>query len=315
MAAGDLNRDGVPDLVVANADGHSIDIQIGNGDGTFVDPSRIPIAGGNPRGVTLADYNVDGKLDIIVTEYATGAWRVLYGNGTGGVSRQDRFGGIANPQGVLAADFNRDGRPDVAIAGAGINLVAIFYSTSNGGIVQRNVTVGGAVNVLASGDYNHDGWLDLSAASTSNSAIYTLHGGAAGLAWKVTTPSGSSPRGIAAADVNQDGWLDLITANRASNTVNVHLGSASQPGSFGAARAVDAGAGSRDVAAGDFDHDVAIPGRTIRSSSSSKGRPTSRVIRSIRSGQRPPLPSTWRNAIAAASPDGDGRTTDGARRT
>lgn len=252
MAAGDLNRDTVPDLVVAQADGNAVDIFIGNGDGSFAGPQRVAITGG-PRGVTLADWNVDGKLDIIVTEYTTGAWRILYGDGSGGISRQDRYGSIANPQGVLAADFNRDGRPDVAIAGTGINLVAIFVTTAGGGFVQRNVTVGGAVNVLAAGDYNRDGWLDLAAASTSNGRIYTMLGSSTGLAWKVTNVSGSSPRGILAADINQDGRLDLVTANRASSTVNVHLGTGS--GSFSDAHTVQAGSGSRDVTAGDFNHD------------------------------------------------------------
>jgi hypothetical protein len=255
MAAGDLDGDATPDLVIAQADGNAVDILLGNGDGTFAAPRRVPIAGGNPRGVAIADYNGDGNLDVIVTEYATGAWRILYGDGAGAIARQDRFGAIAHPQGVLAADFNHDGRLDVAIAGAGINLVAVFVTTP-AGIAQRNVTVGGAVNVLAAGDYNRDGWLDLSAASSSNNNIYTLHGSAAGLAWRVTTASASSPRGIVAADVNRDGRLDLMTANRASSTANVHLGNGT--GSFAAARPVAAGSGSRAIVSGDFDHDGRI---------------------------------------------------------
>lgn len=267
LAAGDLNRDDIADLVVAQADGHTVDVHIGNGDGTFAAPLRLPIAGGSPRGVTLVEHDGDGKLDIIATEYATNAWRILYGDGEGAFNRQARFGAIANPQGVLAADFNRDGRPDVAIAGAGINIVAVFFSTSSGGLVQRNVPVRGAVNVLAAGDYNHDGWLDLSAASSSNSEIYTLLGGPSGLTWSVTTTSGSSPRGIVAADVNQDGCLDLMTANRASSTVNVHLGSGS--GTFAAAQAVRAGQGSRNLSAGDFDHDGRLDLITVNESAGS----------------------------------------------
>jgi hypothetical protein len=267
LVAGDLDRDAIPDLVVAQADGNRVDVYIGLGNGTFRNPLAIPIAGGNPRGVTLVDYDRDGKLDIIVTEYATGAWRILYGDGAGAIARQDRFGSITSPQGVLSADFNRDGRPDVAIAGAGINLVALFLSTSSGGLVQRNVLVGGAVNVLAAGDYNRDGWLDLSAVSTSNGQIYTMHGSASGLAWRVSTASGSSPRGIVAADINQDGRLDLVTANRASSTVNVHLGTGS--GTFSAAQAVPAGSWSRDVTAGDFDHDGRIDLATVNELASS----------------------------------------------
>ena len=185
MAAGDLNRDGWTDLVIANADLEGVTVLLSTGrDGDFVQRA-YPMPGANPRGVALGDRDRDGVLDLIVTEYATGAWRVLYGDGAGWVAREERFGSISHPQGVVAADFNHDGWLDIAIAGSGINIVAVFYSTATGGMVQKNVTVGGAVNVLASGDYNRDGWLDLSAASSSNSAIYTLHGSASGLAWRV----------------------------------------------------------------------------------------------------------------------------------
>ena len=255
MAAGDLNRDGWPDLAIANADAQGVTLLISAGVAGSFRQVDYPMPGANPRGIALGDRDRDGALDILVTEYATGAWRILYGDGAGSIAREERYGAIANPQGIITADFNRDGRLDVAIAGAGVNIVAIFYSTPAGGFQQKNVAVDGAVNVLAQGDYNRDGWLDLAAVSTSNSMIYTLLGGSAGLAWRGSTPSGSSPRGIVAADVNHDGWVDLMTANRASNTVNVHLGMASQPGSFTDADSFAAGSGSRAMAAADFDRD------------------------------------------------------------
>ena len=68
LAAGDLNRDGKPNLVVANADADAVDILIGAGDGTFRTRSRVDITGGAPRGVTIADDDRDGMADIIVTE-------------------------------------------------------------------------------------------------------------------------------------------------------------------------------------------------------------------------------------------------------
>jgi hypothetical protein len=258
LVAADLNHDAIPDLAIANADADAVDVLLGAGDGTFRALTRIAMPGANPRGIALTDFNGDGNVDIIATEFATGAWRVLYGNGRGGILRQDRFGAIRNPQGVLVADFNRNGRPDVAIAGARISLVAVFYTDSRGGIEQHNIAVGTAVNVLATGDFNHDGWLDLAAASTGASIIHTLHGGPAGLTYTAAVSSGSSPRGLVAVDVNEDGWLDLVTANRASSTLNVHLGIPSQPGRFSGPQMLAAGAGSRTVAAGDFDHDGGI---------------------------------------------------------
>ena len=264
LAAGDLNRDGIPDLVVANADADAVDILLGAGDGTFPRWTRVSIVqgsiGGNPRGIALADHDGDGRLDVIVTEYATGAWRILYGDGNGNVVRAHSFGvgSTTHPQGVAAADFNRDGKVDVAIALAGANLVAVFLSQPNGVMAQQNVTVGGPVNVMTAGDFNKDGWLDLAAASASSSRIYTLRGAATGLAWRATHSTGASPRGVTAADINQDGRTDLITGNRTANTVSVHLGSATDPGTFVAPLTFGVGAGGRAVAAGDFDHDGAI---------------------------------------------------------
>jgi hypothetical protein len=255
MAAGDLNRDGWPDLAIANADAHAVTLLISSGTAGSFRQVDYPMPGANPRGIALGDRDRDGALDVLVTEYATGAFRILYGNGAGAIAREERYGAIKNPQGIVAADFNRDGWLDIAIAGAGINIVTVFYSTPTGGIQHRHVVVEGAVNVLAHGDYNRDGWLDLAAVSTSNSMIYTLLGGSGGLAWTGSTPSGSSPRGIVAADVNHDGWIDLTTANRASSTVNVHLGMTSRPGSFTSAHSFAAGSGSRAIAAHDFDHD------------------------------------------------------------
>ena len=132
MASGDLNRDGWPDLAIANADLEGVTLLLSTGRaGEFTERVHA-MPGANPRGIALGDRDRDGALDVIVTEYATGAWRVLYGDGTGSVAREDRFGAISRPQGVVAADFNHDGWLDVAIAGTGIDMVAILQHGGRG---------------------------------------------------------------------------------------------------------------------------------------------------------------------------------------
>src|SRR2546426_12786327 len=61
VAVGDINGDGVPDLVVANIGSNDVSMLLGNGDGTF-QPARTFAAGTNPASVAVGDFNRDGGL-------------------------------------------------------------------------------------------------------------------------------------------------------------------------------------------------------------------------------------------------------------
>jgi hypothetical protein len=68
VGVGDLNRDGIQDLVVSLGNGNGNAILIGNGNGTFQVRSRIQIDESfAPLHVAVADYNSDGLLDIART--------------------------------------------------------------------------------------------------------------------------------------------------------------------------------------------------------------------------------------------------------
>ena len=61
VAVGDLNGDGKPDL--AETDGDTVGVLLGNGDGTF--QTAMNYARGQGRsGVRVADFNGDGALDL-----------------------------------------------------------------------------------------------------------------------------------------------------------------------------------------------------------------------------------------------------------
>jgi len=77
--AGDLNGDGKPDLVVANAEMSglpagvdtmgNIGVFLNQGDGTF-GPQLTLAAGQFPTSLALGDLNGDGRLDIVAGTYS-----------------------------------------------------------------------------------------------------------------------------------------------------------------------------------------------------------------------------------------------------
>src|ERR1019366_8694387 len=105
---GDLNGDGIPDLLVPSSG--TVVAYLGNGDGTFTQKSTTA----TPTGgfLALGDFNHDGKLD-----FATSGKLLALGNGDGTFQApvqiaQDLGTGVTN---IAAGDLNGDGWPDLVL--------------------------------------------------------------------------------------------------------------------------------------------------------------------------------------------------------
>src|ERR1043165_6703523 len=70
VALGDLNRDGKPDVAVANSNSKTVTVLRGNGNGTFTQTASIPFST-PPMFVVAADFDNDGKLDLVVDRKST----------------------------------------------------------------------------------------------------------------------------------------------------------------------------------------------------------------------------------------------------
>jgi hypothetical protein len=128
MVSGDFDRDGHPDLAVANYSG-TVSIFLNHGDGTFR-PGQDYSTGGQPRNVypvlsiATADLNRDGILDLVVANSApNNTVFVLLGNGDGTFQTSVGFGTGAGPGSVAISDLNGDGRLDLAVTNSTDNTV------------------------------------------------------------------------------------------------------------------------------------------------------------------------------------------------
>jgi len=193
IAAGDFDRNGVPDLVVANPDAPSIELLLMNTNVTV--RSRTIVSRAESRGLTVADWNRDGFADIVYSDYPRKRVAVLRGTGGNTFSAELSWGLGTQPQDVVVEDFNHDGFMDIAVANTTGTVMTVLEGTATTTVNVRSLAVGRSHNVLAAADINADGWLDLAAVSTATNVVSFLKGSRTGFTLAGTSATGSSPRG------------------------------------------------------------------------------------------------------------------------
>jgi Tfp pilus assembly protein PilF len=228
-AAGDLDNDERPDLVLATRDG--LQLLRNAGDWTFAPMTESGVTTPDAPlllGLALVDIDHDADLDLFVaaTSRPPGAdgaatvapaHAVLFrnnGNGTFTDVTAERGLGHPNAVAIAAGDLNNDRAIDLVYTG---ETTAVYFNPRDGAF-----SAAGAFEPAAPADtlgvvildFDKDGWMDLAFTHAGEPAVSLWRNDEGRRFARVELPAIAATQGagLAALDYDNDGWVDLAFA-------------------------------------------------------------------------------------------------------
>jgi flagellin-like hook-associated protein FlgL len=241
LSLGDLNQDGVLDMVTAgysgpDGTGGGVTVRLGVGDGTFgAARSYDTMESGISYALTLGDLNQDGVLDMVTAGYSgpdgTGGGvtvRLGVGDGSFGAARSYDTMESGDSRALNLGDPNGDGVLDIVTAGykgpdgtgGGVTVRLGVGDGSFGAARSYDTMESGMSYALTLGDLNQDGVLDMVTAGYSGpdgtgggvTVRLGVGDGSFGAARSYDTMESGDTRALSLGDLNGDGVLDIVTA-------------------------------------------------------------------------------------------------------
>ncbi len=252
VGVGDFNNDGLQDLFFA---GNTVPDKLYLNKGNLVYEDHTEAAGildseGWSTGVTVADINNDGYVDIYVSRELydeNSEWRknLLYINkGDGTFEEKAEAYNIANDQRTRHAtflDYDKDGLLDLLLLTqppnpgslsqyfTADNLLRPEYTLrlyKNLGTTFTDVTKSSGIertgfpNAVSASDLNNDGWTDLYVANDFNAPDFLFmnnqDGTFSSMEKKSLKQTSFYSMGVDVADINNDGLLDIFVLDMVS---------------------------------------------------------------------------------------------------
>jgi type II secretory pathway component GspD/PulD (secretin) len=240
IASGSINSntDAINDLAIASQINNSVIILLGNGDGTFTNPSQAVsyVVGNQPSSIVLGTFNTSNNayLGFVVTNFADNTFSVFNGNGDGTFTQVTGSPfhlptGAIGPIAVTSADFNGDGIPDLAIVNQTSNNVTVLEGNGNGTFTQfagSPLPVGNFPVAIASGtlDGSTGPALAISNQNSDNVSVYLGNGnGTFAQASQSPLAVTSTPAGITIADYAGTSTGGIGVASKGSGTVVIYV--------------------------------------------------------------------------------------------
>jgi hypothetical protein len=222
----DIDNDGDLDAVVVNWYGLNNMCYRNDGSGNFTYDASVPFAteGGYSETAAWGDYDLDGFVDLLVTNSAGTKKNFLHHSNGDGTFTKITSGDVANDafksRCVNWTDMDNDGDPDLLITNEDSEHENLYRNDGGGTFVKVTtgdlVTAGGSTMSASWGDIDNDGDQDVFLCNDGGTNMLFRNEGSLTFTrvlgdTAVTTPSNSFSS--AWADIDNDADLDLYVTN------------------------------------------------------------------------------------------------------
>lgn len=261
---GDLNSDGAPDLVVANARSMFVSLLVGVGDGTFVSGPNLATPK-YPTCVAIGLIDGDSHPDLIVgTDHGPGEDVLLYrGLGDGTFLPQEGLAEFSLPGALELRDLEGDGDLDAVLVSAFFqDRLLVLLGAGDGTFSQEIYPLDGVPTEVRAAELTGDGILDLFVPRSRTPQSHSSEGGLVEVfegqgdgtfESSMVLEAGNFEDGAKSLDANGDGLTDIVVpvAVKGDDLLAVLLGA--PDGTLETSRSYGFGEPPRAMGLGDLD--------------------------------------------------------------
>jgi hypothetical protein len=228
VAVADFNGDGKLDAVTDSWGHDQILMFLGDGKGNLILPGQAFPTGKRPyQRLRSADFNKDGKPDVVTTDLDQNAVSILLGDGHGGLhdAPGSPFPAGRAPWAVAVDDMNHDGNLDLVIIPYAPDVpdpkdvgVTVLLGDGKGGfskMPRSPFSLAGCEGPdrVATGDINGDGLPDIVVTCAQNNRLMLYLGSRDGGFTISTRSIQTGWAGVAVADLEKRGRADIVVSN------------------------------------------------------------------------------------------------------